>query len=303
MNRPCGEGWEALRGDPIPRLLNDERPGVRARVLTGIMGRPPNSPAVRRARSGANAAEPVAGLLADLWPDGTWQGRVPRWHPAGEGWRLVEAVAWGADPTCPRLQAGWRLALGGLRQDGGWRTSGSDGAPSTAFTARILESCAPVLGWRSDLRIGEAAAWLEEVPSWDLPAVTGAAVLAALRGADGRRPRLRDRAVAALVDALEGGAISARLGFPNRRRTDLAEVLCGLALSGIPYDPVMHSGLRRLQRVQKPGGPWGEGDADPRSPELPVTTGAVVALLRYAVEAGLPRMFPERPTTPRPAVS
>jgi hypothetical protein len=303
VTQPCVEGWEALRRDPVPDLLDDRRPGVRARVLTDLMGRPPNSPAVRRARSGANAVEPVASLLRDLWPEGTWCGRRPRWHGVGEGWRLVEAAAWGADPDCPRLQAGWRVALDGLDQDGGWRPRSTPAPPSTAFTARLLESCAPVLGWDSDRRVAEAAAWLEETASWDGPAVTGVSVLGAMATSGVSRPRLRGRAVQSLLDGLAGGTISSRYGFPNRRRTDAVEVLSRLAEAGEPYAACMKPVLQRLQRRQSAAGTWGMLDDDPWSPAVPVTSRAVTALLRYACAAGLPRLFPARPTARRPGAS
>ena len=105
--RPCRAGWEALRGDPLPWLLDTGRPNLHWRVLLELIGRPPDSPAVRRARGGANAVGPVAALLADLHPDGTWATPARSWaRYAGTGWRLAAAVAWGADPEDPRLHAG-----------------------------------------------------------------------------------------------------------------------------------------------------------------------------------------------------
>ncbi len=102
----CTQGWEALRGDSLDWLLDPARPNLHWRVLVELVGRPTDSPAVRRARGGANAVEPVASLLADLHPDGGWATTVPRWSVYnGPGWRLVAAVAWGADPDDPRLHA------------------------------------------------------------------------------------------------------------------------------------------------------------------------------------------------------
>ena len=68
----CIDAWESLRGDPLPWLLDPNRPNLHWRVLTELVGRPPESPAVVRARGGADAVEPIASLIADLQPDGTW---------------------------------------------------------------------------------------------------------------------------------------------------------------------------------------------------------------------------------------
>lgn len=297
MSAACTEGWQALRGDPLPALLEDDRPGVRARILTDLMGRPGASPAVRRAHSGANAGPPIAALLEDLWPDGTWRGRWPRWSsPDGEGWRLVEAVAWGADPHDPRLSAGWKAALENLEQDGGWRPRSRNGGPSAAFTARLLEAAVPVLGWKSELRLAEAAAWLEEAV-WDRPEITAVAVLGALRAGSQKRPKLAERAVARLGSWLAEERRECALGFPNRLRVDSAEVLSALAWSGGEYRPEYRRSLAWLQHRQDGGGRW-----DARRPRsgaqdgsVMVTARAVGALLAFAVPAKLPRLFPAKP--------
>ena len=64
MTPASGCGWEALTGDPLPWLLDDHRPNLLLRVLVELVGRPAGSPAVLRARGGANAVEPVASLPA-----------------------------------------------------------------------------------------------------------------------------------------------------------------------------------------------------------------------------------------------
>ena len=68
----CGSGWEALRGDSLAWLLDEARPNLQWRVLVELIGRPLDSPAVRRARGAANGVEPLASLLAELHSDGGW---------------------------------------------------------------------------------------------------------------------------------------------------------------------------------------------------------------------------------------
>ena len=87
------DAWESLRGDPMPWLLDEDRPNLHWRVLVELLRRPVSSPAVLRARGGADAAEPIASLLAELDPDGSWATGVGYWRPySGPGWRIVAAV-------------------------------------------------------------------------------------------------------------------------------------------------------------------------------------------------------------------
>ncbi len=90
----------------MPWLLDPSRPNLHWRVLSDLIHRPPDSPAVVRARGGADAVDPIAALLEDLKPDGSWVCDAGPWERfSGPGWRLVAAVQWGADPTDPRLHA------------------------------------------------------------------------------------------------------------------------------------------------------------------------------------------------------
>jgi hypothetical protein len=101
---------------------------------------------------------------------------------------------------------------------------------------------------------------------------------------------------------------SSRLGFPCLARTDLAEILWTLARSDVPLRGEAIPALQILQRKQLEKGRWRREapvpaslpiDRPPRpgSPSRWVTLKSVTALMRYAVEAGLPRMFPQKPFT------
>jgi hypothetical protein len=83
-------------------------------------------------------------------------------------------------------------------------------------------------------------------------------------------------------------------------------MLSVLARADVPFAPEMGPALARLQRKQMPGGFW-RRDINPpatlplgaspptRGPSRWVTLRCVTALMRYAVDANLPRMYPERP--------
>jgi hypothetical protein len=102
---------------------------------------------------------------------------------------------------------------------------------------------------------------------------------------------------------------SARFGHPNLGRTDVSEVLWALAVAGVPWDERLGGALRRLQKAQNQVGRWPLRLAVPSSLRARpgtvaavgessrwITLRAVVALNAYAVPAGLPRMFPEKPS-------
>lgn len=312
----CTHGWEALRGDPLPWLLRGDTPNLQWRVAVELVGRPPESPAVLRAQGAASAARPVASLLEQLHPDGSWATSVPRWaRYAGPGWRFVAAVQWGADPSDPRLQAAAERLLDASEASGGIPGNVHAG-PNLPLTARALYALAE-LGWCRDARFLEALAWLEqETATWDVEpvagcAVTSVSVLGTLTSCSSlRRPALMHRVVEVLQHHLDEGGDAGwrRLGFPNLLRTDHGEVACALARAALPFDGRMGDSLRWLQRAQLDGGRWARRHPVPRSlpiaeterprvgePSRWLTLRSVVAITTYAVAAGLPRLFPQKP--------
>jgi len=277
---------------------------------------------VVRARGGSNAVEPVASLIADLHPDGTWATDRPLWKPfSGPAWRLLAAVQWGADPTDPRLQAAAESLLDSAPGEGGFaRLEGGQAAPW--LTARALHGLAE-LGWRRHPRFQEGLAWLEDGGEnhpgggwWVVDrgsasgecVVTAVALLGVLTASAGLgREILKTRAVASLERAMAATVKgSSRLGHPCLGRTDDAEILWALARAAVPLEPEMVPALRRVQRRQLDGGKWRRDVAVPKSLEVVpeggvgfpsrwVTLKCVVALMTYAVDARLPRMYPEKP--------
>lgn len=318
MTQPCGWGWEALTGDPLPWLLDERQPNLHWRVLTELVGRPADSPAVRRAQGGGSAADPVALLLAALLPDGTWNTGDSRWRRySGPAWRFIAAVAWGADPSDPRLQAAAETILESVPGDGGVALRPGQ-PPSALATARLVQAVAG-LGLARHLRVQEALAWFEEDPrSWrgaaDQRLTTAVALLAALPPAGELR---RDRLVARAVSEVLGGDGIQResrgcYGHPNLGRTDASEALWALARARVPFEPRMLRPLERLQSTQLGGGRWPVERPVPSSipvdqaskvaagePSQWITLRAVVVMNAYAVAAGLPRLFPQKPMASR----
>jgi hypothetical protein len=319
------DAWESLTGDPLPWLLDPNRPNLHWRVLVELVGRPADSPAVIRARGGANAAEPIASLLRDLQTDGTWSGDPSLWSMhSGCGWRLLAAVQWGADPTDPRLQAATELLLETTAGEGGF-SHREGGAPSPWLTARMLQAAAE-LGWYRHPRIQEALAWLEEGADrhpdggWSVLEddgtaeaceVTAVALLAALgTWGDDRRRSLKERAIESLVRRLDSPHGDGRLlAHPCLEHTNPAEVLSTLARANAPLKSPMVGALADLQQRQIEGGRWRREAELPKTlvapasnngPSCWVTLKCVTAIMRYAVEAKLPRMYPTRPAANPP---
>lgn len=317
---PCGDAWEALRFDPLGWLLEGERPGLHQRVLVELFGRPASSPAVGRQADAAGASDPVAALLAELHPDGAWASGVGWWTRfGGRGWRLLAAVELGADPRDPRLLSGMRSLLEQAPGAGGFAPRAGV-APDPGLTAR-LAAAALAVGLSRHPRVQEALAWLEEAAprtpggGWaratgEEDAVVPTALLGGLASAPAARgPELRGRAQGSIVRILSDRRRPPleRLGHPGLHQTDLAEMLAALARSGAPWDPRLRPALRRLQEMQDGSGRWprcrpvprslplGEWRPATREPSRWVTLRAAVAVLRYAVDAGLPRLFPPKP--------
>jgi hypothetical protein len=265
----------------------------------------------------------VASLIADLHPDGTWAHHQPLWQPySGPGWRLLAAMQLGANPADPRLQAAAKLLLETAPGEGGFaRREGEQASPW--LTARALHGLAE-LGWCRHPRFQEGLAWLEDGESnhpdggWRAVGrrpvaveceVTAVALLGALSACAAQlRQVLRGRAIASLGRILGvAGKVPSRFGHPCLGRTDEAELLWALARAGAPLEPGMARALERMQRRQMKGGRWRRqipvpkslginSDAAPGDPSRWVTLKCVVALMTYAVEAQLPRMYPQKPS-------
>jgi hypothetical protein len=94
------EAWrEALRGDPLPWLLEPDDPAVRHLTLRRLLDEPEDAPVVRRARSAAMRTSPIAPILEHQEPEGFWEKPGPGYGRkyTGTVWSLIFLEQMGAD--------------------------------------------------------------------------------------------------------------------------------------------------------------------------------------------------------------
>jgi len=81
----------ALKGDPLPWLLEEETPAVRHLALRQLLDRPEDAPEVQQARAAAMQTDPIAAILAAEQPAGFWVKPGPGYTPKYRGtvWQLI----------------------------------------------------------------------------------------------------------------------------------------------------------------------------------------------------------------------
>jgi hypothetical protein len=102
-----GNWWAALRGDPVPWLLETDNPSVRAFTLTDVLARPANNPETVAAREAIMRSRPVREILAAQYPAGYWikpdVGYSPRYRATV--WQVMFLADLGATRTEPIARA------------------------------------------------------------------------------------------------------------------------------------------------------------------------------------------------------
>ena len=125
--------WQGLlNADPVPWLLDDSTPAVRAATLRRLLDRPASDPDVRAATREAMATDPIAAILAAQHPEGWWVKPGPGYAPkyTGTVWQLVFLDQLGADPADERIQRACEYVLSHAQTtDGGFGASGTNGGP------------------------------------------------------------------------------------------------------------------------------------------------------------------------------
>ena len=96
---------EHLRADPLPWLVSEESPAVRAAALQRLLGMAPDSPEVRAARTAAMEADPIKSILAAQDPAGWWAKPGPGYAPKYRGtvWQVIFLDQLGADGEHPQV--------------------------------------------------------------------------------------------------------------------------------------------------------------------------------------------------------
>jgi hypothetical protein len=102
-----------LKDDPLPWLLEESAPAVRAAALVRLLGRSPDHLDVVEARAQAMQTNPIEGILAAQDPRGWWVKPGPGYAPkySGTVWNLMFLDQLGAHPADERVQAACRYVL------------------------------------------------------------------------------------------------------------------------------------------------------------------------------------------------
>jgi hypothetical protein len=162
------EAWRsALRGDPLPWLLEEETPAVRHLALRLLVDEPEDAPSVRRARSAAMRADPIAAILAHQDPEGWWVKPGPGYGPkyTGTTWSLIFLDQLGADPRDRRIQRACDYVLEHAQTQGGgigWQRRGERPPPDSCvvhcLNGNVLRA---LIGFRglADERVRRSIDW------------------------------------------------------------------------------------------------------------------------------------------------
>ncbi|HEX6329733.1 MAG TPA: nitrogen fixation protein NifH [Actinomycetota bacterium] len=163
------ETWRAaLKGDPLPWLLESDTPAVRHLALRDLADEPEDAPSVRRARATAMRAEPIARILeaqaAEGWWDRPGAGYGPKYR--GTVWSLMFLEQMGADGRDRRIARSCEYVLVHTQtSNGGLGISGSTSErpppPSAVYhclNGNLLRSLIS-FGWLDDPRVRPAVDW------------------------------------------------------------------------------------------------------------------------------------------------
>jgi hypothetical protein len=96
---------EHVRADPMPWLLAEDTPAVRAATLQRLLDLPPDAPEVRQARGAAMGVDPIKAILDAQDPAGWWAKPGPGYGPKylGTVWQVIFLDQLGADPDHPQV--------------------------------------------------------------------------------------------------------------------------------------------------------------------------------------------------------
>jgi hypothetical protein len=132
-----------LTGDPLPWLLAEDTPAVRAATLKRLCDLSDDDIEVAKARAAATRAEPIRSILDAQDAAGWWvkpgAGYAPKY--TGTVWELIFLDQLGADPTDPRIRRACEYVLRHTQAtSGGFGASGAndDAQPSPSRVLHCL---------------------------------------------------------------------------------------------------------------------------------------------------------------------
>lgn len=304
------DGWRsALKGDPLPWLLERETPAVRHLALRWLLDEPEDASIVRKARAAAMRADPIAATLAAQHSDGYWvkpgSGYGPKY--TGTVWSLMFLDQLGADPPDRGIQRACAYVLEHTQApSGGFGWNGTNSGVVHCLHGNLLHAMIR-FGWEDDERVRAAIAWQaraitgEDVERWyrgatsgpafscgingELPCAWGA--IKALRGLSVIPPRRRTHLVRraidqgttfllsreiATADYPTASAVSPhwfRFGFPAGYVADVLEDLEVLCDLGHARDGRLASAIEFVLSKQNELGRWSNERAYERKTLVP----------------------------------
>lgn len=158
----------ALKGDPVPWLLEAANPAARHLALRWLEDRGADDPLVAEARRAAMTAEPIATILANQVPEGYWEkpgaGYATKYR--GTVWQVIFLDQLGADGADPRIRAACEYVLAhAAAPNGGFGASGAlgPGGPPNSYVIHCLNGnllrALIGFGWLRDERVARAIDW------------------------------------------------------------------------------------------------------------------------------------------------
>lgn len=291
------ETWRtALKGDPLPWLLDPETPAVRHLALRWLLDEPAESPPVREALGAAMAAKPIARMLAMQHEDGHWSTPGPGYSPKYRGtvWSLMFLEQLGADPAAPGIGRACEYVLEHAQApSGGFGWHAEDSAALYCLHGNLLRSLV-AFGFLDDERVQAAIAWQSKAALGDPSAAVGGrrysspafgcaendrkpcawGAIKALRAFAAIPPERRDESTRLAIndgvrfllshdpgvaDYPASSGVSPywfTFGFPSGYIADMLQLLEALAELGHAQDPRLEHALTRVLEKQDGAGRW-----------------------------------------------
>jgi hypothetical protein len=112
---------DRLEADPLPWLLAEDTPAVRAAALQRLLDRPAGAPEVVAARAAAMRADPIRSILDAQHAQGWWAKPGAGYSPkyVATVWQLIFLDQLGADGDDPRIQLACDYVLAHTQAAGG----------------------------------------------------------------------------------------------------------------------------------------------------------------------------------------
>src|SRR5664280_1199679 len=157
---------ERLHADPLPWLLAEDTPAVRAAALQCLLDRPVDDGDVRAARAATMTRNPIKAILDAQSPAGWWVKPGPGYATKYRGtvWQVIFLDQLGADPDDERVRRGCSYVLAhSIALSGGFASSGSkaEAAPPPLTVIHCLNGnlLAALIGSGTSTTLGSRAPW------------------------------------------------------------------------------------------------------------------------------------------------